>query len=204
MTDVRRSLPEDTQAILAMSRAESLFSEEDVECVQELLEDYFDDPDEDEYTFLTAVNSGEVAGYACYGPTPLTQGTFDLYWINVGRAHRRNGVGHELIAAVEDAVRRQGGRLVTIDTSGLPSFAPTRAFYERCGYAASSRVPDFFGPGDDLVKFYRNLHDAGPPVGLEHTQPEAEGEGPTLFEALFLEDTSAPQDELSHPPAASE
>ena len=157
MTRVRPSAKTDTPGILALSRAEPLFSAEDVECVEELLEDYFDDPDEEDYTFLTADGSGEVAGYACYGPTPLTKGTYDLYWICVGPGHRRHGVGQMLLAAVEAAVLEQGGRLVTIDTSGLPAFAGTRAFYEGCGYSAGSRVPDFYGPGDDLVKFYRNL-----------------------------------------------
>ncbi|HET7010564.1 MAG TPA: GNAT family N-acetyltransferase [Anaerolineales bacterium] len=183
MSDVRTSIQSDTPAILAMSQAEPLFSAEDVECVEELLEDYFDDPDQEDYTFLTAEDSGEVAGYACYGPTPLTKGTYDLYWICVAGGHRRRGVGQVLLTAVEEAVLEEGGRLVTIDTSGLPAFAGTRAFYEGCGYRAGSRVPDFYGPGDDLVKYYRNLN------GTDALKVEAGH----LSGALLVEDPSHPQ-----------
>jgi GNAT superfamily N-acetyltransferase len=165
MTRVRPSAKGDTPSILALSRAEPLFTQDDVEVVEELLEDYFDDPEEYEYYFLTADGSDDVAGFACYGPTPLTQGTYDLYWICVAPGHRRNGVGGQLLEAVEDAVRERGGSLLVIDTSGQQAFAGTRAFYERCGYQASSRVPDFYAPGDDLVKFYRSLMNGRGPGG---------------------------------------
>jgi GNAT superfamily N-acetyltransferase len=207
MTHVRPSIETDTPAILAISRAEPLFSAEDVECVEELLEDYFDDPDEEDYTFLTADGPGEVAGYACYGPTPLTKGTFDLYWICVGPDHRRHGVGQMLLAAVEAAVQEQGGRLVTIDTSGLPAFHGTRSFYEGCGYLAGSRVPDFYGPGDDLVKYYRHLanghvpHDsAGYRSEVEETaSPVGEDEMVhSLPASLLMETDSHPAFRLSN------
>jgi GNAT superfamily N-acetyltransferase len=207
MTHVRPSIEDDTPAILAISRAEPLFSGEDVECVEELLEDYFDEPDEEDYTFLTADGSGEVAGYACYGPTPLTKGTFDLYWICVGPNHRRHGVGQMLLAAVEAAVQEQGGRLVTIDTSGLPAFRGTRAFYEGCGYLAGSRVPDFYGPGDDLVKYYRHLANGHVPRESAVAQSEEEeiatpidedGMVRTLPASLLMEADSHPAFPLSN------
>jgi GNAT superfamily N-acetyltransferase len=169
MTRVRPSVKDDTPSILALSRAEPLFTPDDVEVVEELLEDYFDDPEEYEYYFLTADGSEEVAGFACYGPTPLTNGTYDLYWICVAPGYRRHGVGRLLLAAVEDAVRERGGLLVVIDTSGQQAFAGTRAFYQRSGYEASSRVPDFYGPGDDLVKFYRTLTNGKGPGGNGRT-----------------------------------
>jgi GNAT superfamily N-acetyltransferase len=145
-----------------------LFSRDDVEVVEELLEDYFDDPEGYEYYFLTADGSGEVSGFACYGPTPLTQGTYDLYWICVAPGQRRLGVGQELLAAVEESVREHGGRLLVIDTSGKQAFSGTRSFYEQSGYEAASRVPDFYGPGDDLVKYYRSLTNGAGPGGNGH------------------------------------
>jgi GNAT superfamily N-acetyltransferase len=177
MTRVRPSAKGDTPAILALSRAEPLFSQEDVEVVEELLEDYFDDPEEYEYYFLTADGSGGVSGFACYGPTPLTRGTYDLYWICVAPGHRRNGVGMQLLAAVEDAVRERGGSLLVIDTSGNQAFAGTRAFYERSGYLASSRVPDFYGPGDDLVKYYRGLTNGKAPSNNGYKPGEEDPQG---------------------------
>lgn len=53
--------------------------------------------------------------------------------------------------AVEREVRARGGRLLIIETSALPPTARARRFYERRGYAACGRIPDFYGDGDDKV-----------------------------------------------------
>ena len=39
-----------------------------------------------------------VLGYYCIGPTPATEGTFDLYWIAVEPSLHGRGVGSALNA----------------------------------------------------------------------------------------------------------
>lgn len=51
-------------------------------------------------------------------------------------------------------MRREGGRLIVLDTSARRDFAPTRAFYEAAGFKPTARVPAFYGRGDDLVMYY--------------------------------------------------
>lgn len=158
MISVRTTVSADAPGILRLSAAEPLFSREDRQVVQELLEDYFvDDDDPAEYTFLSARLDGRLVGFACYGPTPLTRGTYDLYWICVDRGLRRKGVGRALVQAVIRRLRRVGARLLKLDTSGRKDFAETRAFYERAGFLPSARVPGFYGRGDDLVIYYRPI-----------------------------------------------
>ena len=147
----------DEPAIMRLARGESLFSPEEAETVQELLTDYLSAPDHNGYHFLVARESQEILGFACYGPTPLTQGTFDLYWICVDPSARGQGVGRALMRQVEDQVQASGGRLLLIETSGRPDYAPTRAFYERIGAERTALVPEFYGPGDDLVLYTRRL-----------------------------------------------
>jgi len=153
MTSVRKTARADAPAILRLAAAEPLFSREDREVVKELLADYLEEEEPVDYRFLTAVEEGQIAGFACYGPTPLTRGTYDLYWICVGRRHRRRGTGRALLQAVIRSIRRNQGRLLSVETSGRRDFAPTRAFYERAGLTATARVPGFYAPGDDLVIF---------------------------------------------------
>ncbi|HSR46903.1 MAG TPA: GNAT family N-acetyltransferase [Anaerolineales bacterium] len=150
MTRVRPSGKADAAPILRIARSEPLFTKEDREVVEELLQEFLADPGGD-YFFLTALDDGKVAGFACYGPTPLTRGTYDLYWICVARSKRRKGYGRALLRSVVGRIRREGGRLITLDTSGRPSFAATRAFYEREGFKASARIADFYRRHDDLV-----------------------------------------------------
>jgi GNAT superfamily N-acetyltransferase len=149
--------PEDADSILRLAREEPLFSKEEAETVGELLEAYLEEEDHDGYFFLSASDEGRLVGFACYGPTPLTRGTFDLYWIAVSAAAKGQGVGRALMARVEEEVRALGGRMIKLDTSGRPEYEPTRAFYHRIGYTHSATVPDFYAPGDDLVIFSRLL-----------------------------------------------
>jgi len=165
MISVRKTIDADGGAIRRLASAEPLFSSDDREVVAELLAEYLDEPVGGDYLFLSAVTDGAVVGFACFGPTPLTRGTYDLYWICVARSHRRRGVGRALLRGVVRGVRREGGRLIVLDTSGKAAFAPTRAFYARAGFKASACVPGFYGPGDDLVMYYLPVRRRSRPGG---------------------------------------
>jgi ribosomal protein S18 acetylase RimI-like enzyme len=157
MIDIRPTLPQDADEITRLAAAERLFSADEATCVVELLRDYLDRPDHNGYFFLSAESEGRILGFACYGPTPLTRGTFDLYWILVDRSAGRRGIGRALMARVESEVRREKGRLLVVDTSGRDDYAGTRAFYESLGYAKTAVVPAYYGPADDLVIYTRQF-----------------------------------------------
>lgn len=160
MIAIRPTAPEDEAAILHIASSEPLFDGDDVACIRELLTDYLTRPDHNGYFFLTAHDAGRPVAFACYGPTPLTLGTFDLYWICVDRTRAHRGVGRALIQRVEQEVTQAHGRLIVVETSGLESYAPTRAFYEGIGYQRVAEVPDFYGPGDSLVIYAHHLRTA--------------------------------------------
>lgn len=103
------------------------------------------------------LDTTRVAGYACFGATPLTQGTFDLYWIAVDPTLHGSGVGQRLMQATEDAIRSAGGRLMLIETASKPSYDKTRAFYRAWGCDELARIPDFYAVGDDKVIYARKL-----------------------------------------------
>jgi GNAT superfamily N-acetyltransferase len=110
-----------------------------------------------DYLALGAEHEGRLAGWICWGPTPCTLGTFDLYWMAVDPALHGAGVGSALLHAME--ARLLGvARLIVVETAGRPDYAPTRGFYEARGYRAASRIPDFYAPGDDQVVYVKRLH----------------------------------------------
>jgi ribosomal protein S18 acetylase RimI-like enzyme len=104
-----------------------------------------------------ADQDGQPVGYICFGPTPMTQGTFDLYWIATDPGVRGQGVGSSLIAAMENELRARNGRLVRVETSATDDYGPTRGFYQRANYREEARVRDFYRPGDDLVILGKRL-----------------------------------------------
>ena len=144
------------EQILAATGA---FSPEEVEVALELI-DHGLSPDTQGYCFAIAERSGEVAGYACWGHTPLTEGVYDLYWIAVDPALHGSGVGRALLQAAETAVQRDGGRMLLIETASKPSYDKTREFYLGTGYTEFARVPDFYRLGDDKVIYGKRFDGA--------------------------------------------
>lgn len=154
------STPEkkDGQQINIINTKNTVFSKEEVECVDELFEEFLTQGSElSGYHFLVDKEDERVLGYACYGPRSLTSGTYDLYWIAVDPSIHRGGVGRRLLAASEEAVRTLGGRLIVLETSGLPEYEPTRKFYLATGYTLEATLKDFYKDGDDLVIFTKHL-----------------------------------------------
>jgi ribosomal protein S18 acetylase RimI-like enzyme len=148
----------DGPQIHAIDANTSVFSPEEVECVDEMYAEYLAQGAElSGYSFIVSKEDERVLGYACYGPRALADRTFDLYWIAVDPNARGGGVGKKLLAAAEDAVRSLGGRLLIVETSSLPKYESTRAFYHATNYLLEATLKDFYSDGDDLVIFTKRL-----------------------------------------------
>jgi len=112
---------------------------------------------EDYLAYVLDEPDGAVQGYALYGPTPMTDGVYDLYWIAVDPKQQGRGFGQLLLKFVENEVRRRAGRMLLIETSSKRSYAPTIRFYQRAGYHEISRIKDFYRIEDDKVVFSKDL-----------------------------------------------
>jgi ribosomal protein S18 acetylase RimI-like enzyme len=132
------------------------FTADEVDCALELI-DGAAQPNNKDYQVLVAAREGKVVGYVCYGPTPMTDGTFDLYWIASDPAVRGQGVGAALVSAMEGDIRRRRGRLIRVETSALEAYGPTRGFYAAMQYKEESRFRDFYKPGEDLIILAKRL-----------------------------------------------
>lgn len=108
-------------------------------------------PNNKDYQVLVADRDGKVVGYVCYGPTPMTQGCYDLYWIASSPEVRGQGVGAALVSAMEGDIRRRQGRLIRVETSAMEAYGPTRGFYAGMHYKEEARFRDFYKVGEDLI-----------------------------------------------------
>ena len=104
-----------------------------------------------EYEFIGAFQGDDLIGYVCFGATPSTDRTYDLYWIAVHPEAQRLGVGAVLMSEVERQLWSRRARLVVVETSSREDYAPTRRFYQKRGYQETARVRDFYAPGDDRL-----------------------------------------------------
>ncbi len=149
--------PHHRNALEELLRAAEVFREDEVAVALELVDAVLQRSDHPDYAFAVAEVDGETAGYACWGPTPCTLGTFDLYWICVHPRQQGQGIAGRLIRAAEADMAGRGGRLSVIETSSLPRYEPARRFYLRSGYVEAARLRDFYAPGDDKVVFLKRL-----------------------------------------------
>jgi ribosomal protein S18 acetylase RimI-like enzyme len=159
---VRPAEERDRDRIRQILVATARFSEEEVGWAMDLVDQSLDHPAKGEYLVhvLEEPDSGPnraVQGYVCYGPTPKTEGVFDLYWIAVDPSRQGQGFGQILLRFVENEVRRQSGRMLLIETRSRTSFEPTIRFYERSGYQEITRIKDFYRIEDDKLVFCKKL-----------------------------------------------
>jgi len=133
------------------------FKASEVEVAEEVIDSYLHNAKGSGYHVLVAEVGSAVAGYICYGPTPLTDGTWDLYWQAVVREQRGQGIGGALMKAAEAEIRKARGRLAIIETSSTSEYENTVRFHLGQGYSVIGRIPDFYAPGDDKLILQKRL-----------------------------------------------
>jgi ribosomal protein S18 acetylase RimI-like enzyme len=147
----------DRGRIEEITRAAGLFREDEIAVALEVFDEAVAAEPGNTYSVLGAQLDGHLAGWICWGPTPCTVGTYDLYWMAVDPLLQGNGIGTALLAEME---RRLAGtaRLILIETAGRPDYAATRAFYQARGYSPVATIPDFYASGDDQVVFVKRVN----------------------------------------------
>lgn len=126
------------------------------------------------YTFVGAFDAhDELIGFACWGPTPDTDRTFDLYWLAVDPLVANGGAGTLLLSEVEQRLRGSDARMVVAETSSRGDYEAARGFYARRGFAESGRVRDFYAPTDDRIIYTKRLGPAD--AGSARTTQEHQG-----------------------------
>jgi ribosomal protein S18 acetylase RimI-like enzyme len=129
----------------------------EVAVAEELIDSYLDDPSGSGYHILVAQVDSNVEGYICYGPTPLTEGTWDIYWVAVAQARQDQGIGSALMESAEKEILKAKGRLTIIETSSTPLYEKTRNFHISQGYEVVARIPDFYALGDDKLILQKRI-----------------------------------------------
>lgn len=137
--------------------ATTAFTDDEVAIAIELLETVLNDTNQQDYEVAVADIGDHVAGYVLFGPVPLTEGNYDLYWIAVDPNSQGSGIGRRLMKHVEEQVRQRGGRLLCLETSSQGGYMRTRKFYEQAGYVEESCIRDFYKPGDDRLTYVKRF-----------------------------------------------
>jgi GNAT superfamily N-acetyltransferase len=134
------------------------FKPSEVTVAEEVIDSYLDDSVGSGYHILVAEVDSAVTGYICYGPTPLTEGTWDIYWEAIARERQGQGIGSALMHSAENEIVKNRGRLAIIETSSTPNYEKTRQFHSSHGYEVVCKIPDFYAIGDDKLILQKRLN----------------------------------------------
>jgi len=156
---IRPMEPRDKEPVLGLIRATNMFTAAEIAVAEELVDIYLGKSGQNDYRVVVIENDQKDAvGYMTWGPTPVAEDAYDIYWMAVSPAEQGRGRGKALVGWLEDEVRRRAGRMIIIETSSQPKYNGTRQFYIDLDYKEVARVPDFYRAGDDRViyaKYFR-------------------------------------------------
>lgn len=177
--NLRRLTSADRPRIDALLSKVEAFTDDERDVALELVDLTIARPDSDDYRFLLAAPDGDeggpLLGYVCYGRTPMTCSTYDLYWVATAPEHARQGVAKSLVNAMEREIAREGGGLVRVETGSREGHGAAVRFYDALGFVRSALIEDFYAPGDHLLIFTQRVAPDG----------ECGAEAPALEEALI-------------------
>ncbi|MEK7353673.1 MAG: GNAT family N-acetyltransferase [Chloroflexota bacterium] len=155
--NIRPMLKKDKPALMRILRNTPEFKPAEVAVAEELIDGYLEDSLTYGYYVLISESDSALTGYICYGPTPLTEGTWDIYWMAVTQEKQGQGIGGALLKVAEEKIQEAQGRLAIIETSSIPSYEKTRRFHTGHGYEIIASIPDFYAPGDGKLIMVKRL-----------------------------------------------
>lgn len=148
---------EDGAAIRDLVAGTGFFTAEEIAIAQELCDERVERGTASGYDFVLLEEGTRLLGYACFGRTPGTESTWDLYWIAVARDAQGSGLGAAILQRAEAMMVKAGARRVFAETSTRETYAPTRSFYERHRYTRSATHPDYYRDGDGMALYRKDL-----------------------------------------------
>ena len=172
---IRPMVAADRSGVFRILENAGNFTPEEVATALELIDEWLELGEHSGYLTYVLESLGEessdVLGYVSFGPTPLTESTFDVYWIAVDKSKHRGGVGKRLMKFTEEETVRRGGKLLLIETSSQETYGGTIQFYERTGYELVGKIKDYYKPADDKLIFVKRLAIPGG-IGVEDSNSE--------------------------------
>jgi len=147
----------DRDAVMNCLSRTRMFRPGELAIARELLDDGSRAGPEGHYQSFIAEHDNRVVGWVCFGPTPCTHGTWDLYWIAVCPDHQGLGIGRHLMDFAEQQIARRRGLRIIVETSGRSAYQATVQFYRHLNYLETARIPDFYDTGDPKIVLVKKI-----------------------------------------------
>ncbi|MEW7292706.1 GNAT family N-acetyltransferase [Aquimarina sp. 2304DJ70-9] len=151
---IRKIEKEDIPALKSVLDSSELFPSE---LLDDMISDYLTNPSSKDIWFTTT-NKGTPISLGYCAPERLTEGTYNLYAIAVEKNAQGKGIGKEMMNYIENLLRKNGNRILIVETSGTNEYKLTREFYKKCNYTQEAVLREFYAERDDKVVFWKKLN----------------------------------------------
>ena len=112
--------------------------------------------------FLLAEYNGKTVSYACFGKIEESRATYELFLFSTLNEYRGQGIGRKMIQKLLETIKDLGGTKLFIKTDGTEQYAPTRRFYESCGFTLEAVLKEYYNDKDDCYIYSYKLPHSEP------------------------------------------
>jgi len=155
---IRPLVWQDKDKIRQLLEQRGTFNKKEIDVAVELVDEALRFPEKDEYRVACAIDPPDsLAGYICFGPIPMTDDCYDLYWVVVDEKYSRSGIGGRLLEFMESNVIGLRARRIYVDTSSTSAYDAARSFYEKHGYRLVCVLKDFYRENDHKMIYKKEL-----------------------------------------------
>lgn len=126
------------------------------EHLEEMISDYFNNPNSQDIWFTYIDNNTHVAIGYCV-PEKLTDGTYNLLAIGVSQNFQRKGIASQMMNYIEQELKQKDGRILIVETSSDDAQIGAIQFYNKIGYTQTAIIKDFWKDGEDKIVFLKKL-----------------------------------------------
>ncbi len=150
---IRAVLKSDTEGLKKVVDSSELFPSDYLE---EMISDYFNNPDTQDIWFTCVDNEKQVAIGYCV-PEKLTEGTYNLLALGVSQDMQRKGIASQMMSYIEQQLKQKDGRILIVETSSDDAQIGARQFYHKIAYTQAAVIKDFWKEGEDKIVFLKKL-----------------------------------------------
>ena len=155
---IRNMHASDRDAVIKILQSTNIFTPAEVALATEQIDIYLTDSHQRDYTVVVLESEDfQLIGFMSFGPAPITEAVYNLYWIALHPRAQGKGHGKELVFWLEKCLQSASARMILVETSSLATYRPTREFYLALDFKEVSRVRDFYKPGDDRITYVKHI-----------------------------------------------
>lgn len=127
------------------------------EYLEEMISDYFDNPETHDIWF-TCVDKNKAVAIGYCVPEKFTEGTYNLLAIGVSKNVQRKGIASKMMHYIEGYLNKNLGRILIVETSSDDAQIGARNFYKKIGYEEVATIKDFWKDGEDKIIFRKRIN----------------------------------------------